>query len=161
VTILDASSVINLINGGVLAAILDLPNHKFAIGPQVMLECAGDQDFIRMHMGNTLSEMSDEQIPASLFFALLEEHGLGLGETECLVLAIEHNGSVCTDDRKARKMCAAALGRERVLGTVRLLRESVAADILSADDAIVAYETMRSNGAFLPEIPQDYFRPTD
>jgi len=155
VTILDASAIINLINGGVLDVILSLPGYKFAVGPQALDECTQQRSAILTL--TSIVFLSDDDIPASLFFALLDQYQLGLGETECLALASRHGGEVCTDDRKARKMCAKVLGPERVFGSARLLREAVAAKVLSAEGAIGAYQAMRVAGAFLPEIPDAYF----
>ncbi len=153
--ILDASAIINLINGGILDVILTLPDYKFAVGPQVLDECTQNRSAVRGM--KVLFFLSDEDIPASLYFALLDQYQLGLGETECLAIASSHGGEVCTDDRKARKMCGAVLGPERVFGSARLMREAVAAKVLSTEDAINAYRKMRAAGAFLPAIPDTYF----
>jgi predicted nucleic acid-binding protein len=159
VTILDASALINLINGGVLGKVLNLPNRSFAVGPQVLGECATHREIIDPFLGQALRVLSDDELSASLFFSLLERYELGIGETECLTLADQYDGGVCTDDRKARNMCTSKIGSDRVLGSVRLLREAVSADLLSPEEAIQAYQTMKARGAFLPDVPSDYFLP--
>jgi len=158
VTILDACSLINLINGEVLEDVLELPEHRFAVGPQVLGECGGDATIIGAQFGARLTELSDEDLRATLFFDLLERYGLGPGETECLAFAIVNDGNVCSDDRKAREMAAEELGVERVLGTARLLRDTVAAGLLTPEQGERAYEKMRVSGGFLPILPPEYFR---
>jgi predicted nucleic acid-binding protein len=157
VTVLDASSLINMVNSGVSEKLLSLPNHRFVIGPQALAECATQKEFIQRYLGRSLSVLPDDALLASAFFGLLEEYGLGLGETECLTFAVQYQANVCSDDRRAREMCICVLGKERVLGTARLLREAVAAKMLTPEDALGAYCTMKALGAFLPGIPTDYW----
>jgi predicted nucleic acid-binding protein len=65
--------------------------------------------------------------------------------------------SVCSDDAKARKSAQNELGENRVAGTLFLLRECVKNGVLTSESALVAYEQMRAKGAFLPDLPEDYF----
>ena len=137
--------------------VLELPQYRFGVGPQVLAECGTDAVVIGSHFGLRLEELADDELPASLFFDLLERYRLGAGETECLAFAIANNGNVCSDDRKAREMAAHALGPERVLGSARLLRDAVAAELLNVEQAKRAYEKMKAFGGFLPSLPADYF----
>ena len=157
IALVDASTLINLVNGGLCGRVLELPDITFAVGPQVLEECKRQRASVDELLAKGLRVLSDDNLPASLFFSLLSEHELGLGETECLALAIHTGGSVCTDDRKARKMCGAAIGSERVLGTAKLLRLCVLNGIIGTDEALGAYELMRSKGAFLPDVPHEFF----
>jgi predicted nucleic acid-binding protein len=154
---LDASALINVLNAGVLSSFLQLPGVAFAIGPQVRAECRQQREGIDAIIGCGLQALSDSDLPSSVFFSLLEQYGLGLGETESLALAGHYGYNVCTDDRRARKMCASALGPERVFGTARLLRDSVLANVLTGEAALCVYEQMKARGAFLPELPVSYF----
>ena len=81
----------------------------------------------------------------------------GSAETECIVFAAMDNICVCSDDLKARKAAKSELGDGRVIGTLFLLRECVQCGVLTPDAARGAYELMRTKGAFLPDLRDDYF----
>ncbi len=158
-TILDACVLINLINANVLDVTLKLTKHSFATGPLVKDECIEHGLKIEDAIASRKLELiDDDDIPASVYFEFLQAFELGPGETECLTVAFIRGGYVCTDDRKARRMCERKLGLDWVFGSARLLRESVLAGLLTDSGASSAYETMREHGAFLPRLSIDYFR---
>lgn len=157
-TVLDASTLINLRNAGILGRILDLPGRTFGVGPQVLLECRYPASELCSETGVPVVELSDDNISASAFFHLQEQYGLGMGETECLVLAQQIDGRmVCSDDRRARAMCVQVLGEHRVTGSIGLLREAVSCKLITAQEATHAVQKMRSMGGYLPELPLNYF----
>ena len=165
--ILDASAIINLCNGRVFSSILSLNGYRWYVGPIVIDECRGS---LRLGCANTQGELtsainasrvvllSDDNIPASLFSGLLEQHHLGPGETECILFAGVHNLGICTDDGKARKVIEALYGKSRLIGTIGLLSNAVHDGILAGHDADIAYALMLSCGAFLPKLPSGYFQ---
>jgi len=157
--ILDASSAINLVHGEVLGAVLRLPGYTFCIGPQVLEECEGEAEELRAAVAQgRLTQLDDSQLSGSSFVELLEEYGLGLGETECLAFALrDQRLSFSSDDRKARATGKAILGGARVLGTLFLLRECVQHHLLTSEAARTAYDQMIERGGFLPDLPTDYF----
>jgi predicted nucleic acid-binding protein len=156
-TIIDASSLINVINGGVLLIVLRLPARQFYVGQMVLAECGRQETDIQQALTGGLQLLDEESLSGKLFLELLAEHGLGLGETECLAFALSGSESICCDDRRARGVCAAKLGSARVLGTARLLRECVEAGLITADAAVASYESMRAKGGFLPELSRGFF----
>jgi predicted nucleic acid-binding protein len=96
--------------------------------------------------------LDDSDLPAASFLDLLDQFGLGAGETECLAFAKIGDHIVCCDDRRARKMIAGELGQKRVIGSLSLLVRAVNCNLLTIEAAFGAYEQMRRFGGFLPEI---------
>jgi hypothetical protein len=70
----------------------------------------------------TLQFVDPSQISAELFLELIETYGLGVGETECLTLCLNHSYVLCCDDNRARRVAEALIGPERLNGSLRLLR---------------------------------------
>jgi hypothetical protein len=86
-----------------------------------------------------------------------------LGEAESIWVADHLNGAFVTDDHDAFAHAAKNLGGNRVLDTVTLLREAVAADELSAGEAKQIADAIRNSGRHLraghpPTFTEDYFR---
>lgn len=157
--ILDASSAINLVNGGVLTTVLRIRDCEFAVGPQVLEECHDQQGELAdaVERGQ-LTVLDDDVISGSAFAALLVEHQLGLGETECLAFAqLDSELAFCSDDKRARAVARTVLGESRVIGSIYLLKECVRQRLLSGTEANGAYAEMRAQGGFLPSLPSDYF----
>ncbi len=84
---------------------------------------------------------------------------LGPGETECILAAKSMGCAVACDDGAARRVIEREIGVTRTTGTVGLLREAVAAGLLTAQEAFVAYEQMKRLGGFLPRISMADFEP--
>lgn len=153
--ILDASSLLNLAHGGVLERVLSIPGTTALIGPQVYNECQSIKAAIdELVAAKVLGMATDDDLPAGLFFDLLERHGLGPGETECIAFAT-HDATidlVCCDDRRARNVCSQLLGRNHLTGTIGRLEFAVGASVLTREEAWTAYQRMLAAGAFLPEV---------
>lgn len=158
VCVLDASCLINLINGKCLCAILKLRNHTFLIGPIVRSECHKNAaEITRIIDSRRLNEFDDDQISATLFLDLLDKHRLGNGETECLAYCISTDASMASDDWRARKISAQMLGSNRIIGSIKLLTHCVTQDIIGAEEAYDRFEIMRRCGGFLPKIQPNHF----
>ena len=99
-----------------------------------------------------ITVLNDEMLPASLFLSLLERYQLGEGETECLAFACQGDDIVCCDDRRARAMITRELGEGRVTGTLGILIRMIHHGLIESQSAIAAYEQMRRQGGFLPEV---------
>ena len=151
--IFDASSLLNLANGDVLETVLSLPNVIPRVGPQARGECASIEARLdALIAARKFFLLDDENMPAALFVSLLERYGLGAGETECLTFALQTDDIVCCDDRHARSMIARELGQERVIGTLALLVQNIREELLTVENALAAYQQMRSRGGFLPDL---------
>jgi predicted nucleic acid-binding protein len=107
---------------------------------------------LNLRGGNTQWQVKPNDISSDVYLDLLNQHELGEGETECLALAMQRPYAFCCDDRKARHAATTVLGSDRVIGSLRLLKWSVAAGLFSTAQATEMYETMKAAGGFLPEI---------
>lgn len=159
--ILDACSLINLINGGILDEVLEHAGVTFFVSPSVISECRGT-DLVGKTVGQAiasgqLQEVDDSMVPATLYLDFLEKHKLGNGETECLAVASIQGLALCSDDLKARKMAGQEIGSDRVTGSLGLVKGVVRRGQLSEESAMHAYGQMKISGAFLPNIPGHYF----
>lgn len=158
--VVDASCLINLINGEVLDAVLTVPNHEYSIGPLVYEECKGlhrtalDREIVN----GRLVLIDDSQVSAARFASLLRQYSLGDGETECLLLSFDFAYSMACDDRKARSVAQIHLDPSAVTGSLGLLRDAVRERILNPHEAIQAYKKMISAGAFLPQVDLSFFQ---
>jgi predicted nucleic acid-binding protein len=160
-SILDACSTTFLTNGNLLDIVLRIEGRTWYIGQIVFEECRYKGTIIpRLEQavnGGRITPLDDSTINAVDFLNLLQTHGLGDGETECLIHALSSDFVVCSDDKKARRVCASLLGKNRVIGTLTLMLEAVDSDLISSDDAMTAYQLMKTKGAFLPDVSADFF----
>ena len=158
--VLDASTLINLANGEVLASVLSLRGRKFQVSQVVLSESRTVAIAIReaVRRGD-LEWVHDEAIDADDFELALEEWGLGPGETECLLAAKSLGCSVACDDGAARTRIEREIGAARMTGTVGLLRDAVAAGILTPEAAFGAYQQMKRLGGYLPHLVLTDFQP--
>lgn len=87
---------------------------------------------------------------------------LHLGEAESICIADYFNGTVITDDGDAFLYAERNLGSNRVLDTVDLLREAVAAEELNPYEAKQIADGIRNSGRYLrpghpPTLTAEYF----
>jgi hypothetical protein len=158
--ILDASSTINLHRGGVFEVVLGLTSFAFVfrLGYIVRGECGDLQEFLDGFVTDgRLVMLPDDTLTPQEFANILNLYELGSGESECIALAHHQGLTVCTDDKAARRAAIRHLGEDRVVGSLRLIRECVCKRLLTVQNACIAYETMKARGAFLPPIPSAYF----
>jgi predicted nucleic acid-binding protein len=158
--IIDASSSINLHRGGVLEIVLSLTSFGFVfhVGSIVRSECGDLSEFLDIQAAlGTLVILPDDSLSPLEFAEILNLYDLGLGETECIALAQQRELCVCTDDKAARKAAVQHLGAERAIGSLKLIRNCVCQGLLGSREALIAYELMKSRGAFLPPVSTDYF----
>jgi len=157
--ILDACSIINLVNSSGLDSCAALERCDLFLGPIVFGECAEGpaQILIDLIKSGEITQLSDDDIPIDNFLALLSEYNLGEGETECIAEALSLNYMVCTDDGRARKIAKLRLGDERVIGSARLLRWCVEEKLLVCRDANQQFAAMKNAGGFLPNVPDGFF----
>jgi predicted nucleic acid-binding protein len=154
--ILDATVIINLINGGIFRTVIALPGYAFGCGSTVEGESSRDQIELNWAVKSRhLTILDDAVLTARDFEALVAQYGLGDGELECILFGRYHGMIICTDDSAARSaVLAEGLG---LSGTLGLMKFAVAAGALTKGQAHAAYDGMRQNGAFLPNIGANYF----
>lgn len=160
IVVLDASTLINLDHGDVLAEILSLPGRTFQISPEVQRESRTVAKALKAAVQRgDLEWVDDTAIDATEYEDSLAVWELGPGETECILAAKAMNCSVACDDGAARKVIQREIGVARMTGTLGLLREAVAAGVLTMAQAFEAYEKMKRLGGFLPKQSLTDFQP--
>jgi predicted nucleic acid-binding protein len=161
--IIDASSIINLYNVGALELIAGLQNHELWVSPLVVGECQAScaAELLRLEHAGLFRFVDPHEISADSFLELLEAHGLGDGETECLAVCLSGFYVFCCDDSKARQAAAALFGAARVVGSLRLLKWCVADTLATPETAFALYQGMKNAGGFLPDIQIEWFSEGD
>lgn len=159
IVVLDASTLINLDNGDVLAEVLSLPGRTFQISPEVLRESRSVAKAIKAaEERGDIDWVDDTAIDAEEYEDALSVWELGPGETECILAAKAQGCSVACDDGAARKVIEREIGVPRMTGTVGLLREAVVAGLVTAEEAFEAYQQMKRLGGFLPTLSLGDFK---
>lgn len=152
IIILDASTLINLANGGVLAKIFRIPNVCFCISEAVRKESKTVSREIEAAVNRGEVKWVDaDSIDADEFETALATWGLGAGETECFLAALKLQCEVACDDGAARKTILRHRQEIRLSGSIGLLRMAIRLSHLSQEEAFAAYKLMKARGGFLPE----------
>lgn len=158
IIIIDASTLINLVNGEVLPHVFHLPGTRFLISGMVVDESktiaavvkgAIDAGFLDLVDGDLIS-MSD-------FIKAKAELNLGDGETECILAAQAIPCHFACDDKAARNCAKNRLHSDNVIGSIGLLQMTVKSAVLGPDEAMTAYTKMIEHGGYLPSLPSDHF----
>ncbi|MBB4226083.1 hypothetical protein [Variovorax guangxiensis] len=158
IVVLDASTLINLDNGEVLAVVLSLPHRTFQISPEVLRESRTVAKAIKAAVERgDIGWVDDTAIDAEEYEDALVAWALGPGETECILAAKASGSAVACDDGAARKVIEREIGVVRMTGTVGLIRDAVAIGLLTATEAFEAYQQMKRLGGFLPKLSLDDF----
>lgn len=161
VVILDASTLINLANGGVLGDVLALNEFEFLVGEAVIEEIPSIAEEIKQVVAiGLLRFVDDNVITATAFSQAKQEMQLGDGETECILAAALMGCCIACDDKQARRAAKTRLKPEdRVTGSIGLLRALCAAGRISPEEALAAYQLMIERGGYLPEASLELFSP--
>lgn len=158
IIILDASTLINLVNGGVLSHAFRLPGVRFLISEMVVDEARTIAGVVNEAVAAGLLELVDgDMITMSAFTRAKNEMNLGDGETECILAAELVPSDFACDDWTARTFARNRLGHSRVTGSIGLLQQAVKASILLPEDASAAYKLMIACGGYLPRLEDDHF----
>jgi len=157
--VLDACSIINLLNGEVLQKVVSIQGINFYVGEYLYDEEILDVPQklkVQSLIVNNFISIIESSVSVSQFKALKDTYELGDGETECIAICLNTGYNIATDDKKARESAHTELG-DKVVGSLFLLRESVRTGMLSCDDAKTSFQLMKHKGGFLPKIDLDYF----
>jgi predicted nucleic acid-binding protein len=158
--IVDACALINMANGGILRVVLAIPGNSYFIGPMVRDESGAiEPDIEHAIQIGRLQVRDTKKVPGSLYVGLLTKHGLGEGETECIAIARTGDYVVASDDRRARIAVVEELGKERLTGSIGLLRLAITRGLIDRADAYKAYQLMQTTGSFLPDWTIDQVFP--
>lgn len=158
IIVVDASTLINLANGEVLAIVLGLSNVEFHVSSVVRRESRTVADAIDGAVATKrLTLVDDTLVSAAEFEATKLQFNLDDGETECIVAARVLDATVACDDAAARRAIREVLGKTRLSGSAHLLRSAVSSGLLATAGAIEAYALMRARGGYLPILAANYF----
>lgn len=159
IVILDASTLINLVNGEVLAKVLSIPGMAFQMSAAVRTESKSIAEAIDAAIAEgRIGLVDDSLISASAFREAKRQMQLGDGETECILAAALIGCAIGCDDRAARKHAKQRLGADKLMGSIGLLRMSIDAGLLSPKAAFVSYGSMVRRGGYLPQLALSDFK---
>lgn len=158
--VFDACALVNLTNGRVLDTVLQLPSDSFIICSSVRTEAKSIATIVdNLVAQGAIIIVDDSAIDAGEYLNLKETYGLGDGETECIAAVLHNDHIVVFDDRAARTAARSVLGQARVTGSIGLLRQCVDQNLLTRDEAYAAFEIMKAQGGYLPNMSIDYMFP--
>jgi predicted nucleic acid-binding protein len=162
IVLLDASTLINLANGGVLALVLSLDDIDFHVSSFVRDESNSIAELIDQALDSEhLMLARDDLISLSQFSAAKVQMRLGNGETECILIAGALGCSIACDDGRARRIALQALGDDsRVTGSIGLLKIACERGLLTPKQAAEAVEEMQRCGGYLPAADAGFFLPS-
>ncbi|WP_420578352.1 hypothetical protein [Ekhidna sp.] len=158
--ILDNCSLINIINGDILEEVLNLEGINFHIGPIVYDEFTQYKDgsiLDEMISKGLLSRVGEDVVTIEEYRSMLDKYGLGDGETECLCISRKFGYRMASDDKKARSSGIKEIGRNRVIGSIFLLKRLVEKNVFNCSEAFERYVFMKVSGGFLPDYKKDEF----
>lgn len=157
--IIDASSLINLHHADALESACSVDGKDLLITPLVLGECNVPcaSKLMQLNAAGRVQFIDDSVIPADLFLSLLNDYGLGDGETESIAASTVLKLPFCCDDRRARNLAKSILGEDNVFGSLRLLRWCVEGGILACATAHASFESMKQAGGFLPNMEASFF----
>lgn len=157
---LDASSVINLIKGGVATKCLSCLENAAHITPSVQTESRGHTTTavtMKCLVESGLVIAGDEIVTLDALNELMLASELGAGECETILYAQLTGRIVSCDDKRARNLVVELLGENRLVGTLKLMKMCVGDGAIGSAEAHNAYTEMKNQGAFLPDVPEEYF----
>ena len=158
IVVVDACTLINLANGEVLSKVLQLPGFFFHVSSVVRHESKSIAEAIDIAVANgRITLLDDTLISVSDFIRAKKELKLDDGETECILAAQALGCVVASDDGAARKLICEILGKERLSGSISLLRHAIADGAIDRKQAFFAYSLMRERGGFLPSLTENDF----
>jgi len=159
--VLDACSLINLMNSDRLETVLNLANTKYYISQAVYNEVAkitSQKTEVDKYITDGKLNVWKQNINVGLLAHLFDTYGLGDGETESTAICKENNFLLCCDDKKARTAAQKEITDAHLMGSLRLLKHAVIENIIKCTEAQVSYIEMVVKGGFLPKnVENDYF----
>lgn len=157
-TCVDTCCILNSTKADFFGIIAVGLNRIFYIQGIVEDELNEVDDFgLELIQAGLLHSISGSTVFASEVGDVAANYNLGLGEAECIAIAKKNGFTVASDDGNARKAAAKELGREKIIGSLGLVVETVKSGIIDPSTAASGYDAMRRRGAFLPPVPNTYF----
>lgn len=162
--VIDACALINLINGKIAHECATAIEPNLSVTSSIRAEC-----LVNSQTANDLQQLIDEEqidfidevVTAEQVLAFMDEHRLGAGESEAILVCCELSKHFWSDDRRARERAIELLTSDCVVGTAGVLRDLVGARELSKDEATNAYQLMCELGGYLPKFPDSFFEGSE
>jgi predicted nucleic acid-binding protein len=159
--ILDACTIINLINGQSFHSVISTPGLSIFVGDNLIDQEISLNIAQKMIIESAIKEnkitLLTSIVTLTDFTTLKRAYDLGNGETECIALCKILGYHIATDDWKARSAATIEIGDSKVIGSLFLLRETVRKKTLTCSDAQNSFLLMKKKGGFLPKIDLEYF----
>ena len=152
--LLDNTILTNFALVGLTAILKELWGKRIATTEEVLEEYASGVESGKLprvdwtHL-KTVSLSSKEKILAISRFPKL-----GRGERSCLIVAIERDAMLTTDDQLARR--AAIYHGVELMGTIGILKTCVQSKLLSQTDAQLKLDEMIAAGYYSPVLKLDF-----
>jgi predicted nucleic acid-binding protein len=149
----DACCAINLIKGDAIELVSGLSNIKLCMQGLVEDEIGENFPLISsLADRGKLALISGDKILASEVGSVASRYNIGLGESECIVIGKKFDWDVASDDRKARSAAHRELGKDRVTGSIGLLKNAITDRLVTQKEAFEIYKKMVTGGGFLPRL---------
>ena len=162
--IVDASGIINLLNGGVARTCLQNIEPVVDVTPAIERECNGHGDTSLAFRGlvdDGLLVQCLAVISATDLAEFIELNDLGAGESEAILACEQIGRHVWCDDGRARTVARERLGIDKVTGTLGILKDLVRIQDLTPELAHSSYQAMIAAGGFLPSMTLQDFMPAE
>lgn len=155
--IIDSCSLINLTKAGLESTVRMDPCVTLCAGPVVCDEVWGERGRETGGVPRDLLVELPEDVDGVVLSNFMEEHRIGPGEAESILLADRLNAFFFCDDRRARAVAVELLGGDRVVGTLGLAmhRARTGRDLRGSFDD---YDHARREGAYLPSHSPETFQ---
>ncbi|WP_061246446.1 hypothetical protein [Leptospira interrogans] len=82
---------------------------------------------------------------------------LGSGESEAILIAKTALINFCSDDNRARKIATAIVGKNKVIGTLGIMKSLNEQGFINKTDLYLYYQNMKTTGSFLPDYSEINF----
>jgi len=159
--VLDACTIINLINGKILDKIISIPRLLIFVGDNLLEQeiylNLPQRVIIESLIQSKKITLLESDVTLNEFTKLKKVYDLGDGETECIALCKKHGYAIATDDKRARMSAKIELGEAKIVGSLFFLREAVRNEVIECEDALASFKLMKKHGGFLPNLDKDYF----
>ncbi len=153
VAVTDANVLINLMHVSRLDLCANLPDLDFVVPDHVREEILVPEQreaLDRAVAAGTLVIASITKPEDIALFADLTLH-LGRGESACLVLAVRHDWSVVSDEkRRFRREAVNRIGAGGILGTADLFVRAIRAGLITVDEADLDKATLEGRRFKMP-----------
>lgn len=149
--IIDACALLNLLR--CQSAQYLLGNIKLSMTVQGLVEdeiLDQSDDVDELVRCRLLTRYSGAKILARDVGEIAGKYRIGLGEAECIAIAVREKFGFVSDDRRARIVGSNILGRENVTGTIGILCRCIDSGFIDIEQASALLALAQQSGGYLP-----------